>query len=589
MAKQVKKWITINGNHVPVYEDGSLGGVYEKIKNNGSSKEDKSDGGEEERLEVYRRQLEEVQDELDNAPKSKALRDEKAIAELEKKKAELESYIKRDQEHKEGKYKNDFQNKADEYREKFLTKRSDEEIAEIKKNLDKSTAIVGTTEDDHVAYKAIQDEQERRKESMSSLDSMKEPAKFQSSVTTLSGKDDKKLEARISNMGDQRGYTATLNTDKNGAGYSSEGHKTFEEAKQALQSHLDKYNGYTDKFKNMSPAQKESARQELMSEVGLADTPIKRKETSKAKGFSAEAAAKDINAISMSHNNRGGDTENDWKKVRDTLEAAPAGTVMIQTGDRGAKYQFTKGEDGQWHGSWDSDSKTLSMGWVGQGHRPEVEFTTPDKALSKEQIKDTQTAAVNGKLNQQLGLDKNGYKIGNRSTPKVDVPEKSIKIGDKQVGVSKDPHAAERAASIAKMKADEEDHVKELKAALKQHPNDANTSYIKDRLAKAQERLKRLSKGDMSDPATDKYFKTAAEWDQEKSIKINGKKVGVNKGKTPSIRDIVGSDGEYQIGKAYTKSNMMDIAEAAGIPRSKTRKMTVAELRKMMLAMWRKG
>lgn len=27
MAKQVKKWITINGNHVPVYEDGSLGGI----------------------------------------------------------------------------------------------------------------------------------------------------------------------------------------------------------------------------------------------------------------------------------------------------------------------------------------------------------------------------------------------------------------------------------------------------------------------------------------------------------------------------------------------------------------------------------
>jgi len=62
----------------------------------------------------------------------------------------------------EGKYKNDFQNKADEYREKFLTKRSDEEIEDIKKNLDKSTAIVGTTEDDHVAYKAIEDEQKRR-------------------------------------------------------------------------------------------------------------------------------------------------------------------------------------------------------------------------------------------------------------------------------------------------------------------------------------------------------------------------------------------------------------------------------------------
>lgn len=98
MAKQVKKWITINGNHVPVYEDGSMGGFMEGKKSS-----------------------------------------------------------------QEGKYKNDFQNKADEYREKFLTKRSDEEIEEIKKNLDKSTAIVGTTEDDHVAYRAIRDEQERRK------------------------------------------------------------------------------------------------------------------------------------------------------------------------------------------------------------------------------------------------------------------------------------------------------------------------------------------------------------------------------------------------------------------------------------------
>lgn len=31
MAKQVKKWITIEGNHIPIYEDGSLGGAAEKM------------------------------------------------------------------------------------------------------------------------------------------------------------------------------------------------------------------------------------------------------------------------------------------------------------------------------------------------------------------------------------------------------------------------------------------------------------------------------------------------------------------------------------------------------------------------------
>ena len=56
----------------------------------------------------------------------------------------------------------EFQGKADQYREKFLTNKSDEEIANIKANLDKSTAIVGTTEGDHVAYKAIEDEMSRR-------------------------------------------------------------------------------------------------------------------------------------------------------------------------------------------------------------------------------------------------------------------------------------------------------------------------------------------------------------------------------------------------------------------------------------------
>ena len=46
MSKQreVKQWITINGNHVPVYEDGSLGGVYAKFDNKGKESKEVSTG-----------------------------------------------------------------------------------------------------------------------------------------------------------------------------------------------------------------------------------------------------------------------------------------------------------------------------------------------------------------------------------------------------------------------------------------------------------------------------------------------------------------------------------------------------------------
>lgn len=576
MAKgNIVRWITIKGRRIPIYEDGSMGGFME-----GKQHQEKSEG-----RKTYRVYYEDGNQKLLEADSKEEL--DAYLKEHEKETGKVsraetaDEYDAYDREHKEGKYKNDFQNKADEYREKFLTKRSDEEIEDIKKNLDKSTAIVGTTEDDHVAYKAIEDEQKRRYS-----DEHRSKTGPLHSMT-----DDQVMEAAL--QGDRNAVDEMskrgLSTTKDLQEYKNrqKGSKLLEDhpdIQKIAEDHVKKiWNGgaanrelydAADKWAeehNFDKTKAKDAAFAAMNKKQMAE--IAKRE--KAKGFSAEAAAKDINAISMNHNNRGGDTENDWKKVRDTLEAAPAGTVMIQTGDRGAKYQFTKGEDGQWHGSWDSDSKTLSMGWVGQGHRPEVEFTTPDKALSKEQIKDTQTAAVNGKLNQQLGLDKNGYKIGNRSTPKVDVPEKSIKIGDKQVGVSKDPHAAEKIASAKKMVSNSESNLAGLRDQLKKHPNDEHTAEIKAAIKRAEGRVKD-SKNTLAER-------------EGKSINVGGKKVGVNKGKTSSIRDIVGSNGEYQIGKAYTKSNMMDIAEAAGIPRSKTSKMTVAELRKMMLAMWRKG
>ena len=150
------------------------------------------------------------------------------------------------------------------------------------------------------------------------------------------------------------------------------------------------------------------------------------KEVKSSKGdnkkFSANSSAERINAISKHHNNGGSEGE-DWKKVRAELDNAPTGTVMIQTGNRGAKFQYEKQADGNWKNTntgYVQNSKTVSMSWVGFGVRPQVEFTTSKNALTNEQVKDTQDAAVSGRLNQALGLDRNGRKIGNRSTPKVD-------------------------------------------------------------------------------------------------------------------------------------------------------------------------
>jgi len=75
--------------------DAKLNSLEKQIKEKEDhiSSNKSSTSGSKERLSVYERQLAEVNDELAYAPKSKALRNEEAIKELEKKKAQLEGYI----------------------------------------------------------------------------------------------------------------------------------------------------------------------------------------------------------------------------------------------------------------------------------------------------------------------------------------------------------------------------------------------------------------------------------------------------------------------------------------------------------------
>ena len=110
-----------------------------------------------------------------------------------------------------------------------------------------------------------------------------------------------------------------------------------------------------------------------------------------------------INEISFSMNN-GGEVGERWKEVRDILKGLPEGTVMTQTLDRGYKVQYTKTGSDEWTGTdgYKTNSKTASMSWVGYGHKPYVSFTGKDDAPSLEDIKSSQTAAVNGQLSQWL-------------------------------------------------------------------------------------------------------------------------------------------------------------------------------------------
>jgi len=111
----------------------------------------------------------------------------------------------------------------------------------------------------------------------------------------------------------------------------------------------------------------------------------KEKAPAKKESFKAKERTDYINNISRLRNN-GDKKDEDWRVVRQTLDHAPTGTVMIEKGERGSERQYKKLADGSWEyitGSYKgekTDSKTMSMGWAGHtGMSPSIEFTTEKK------------------------------------------------------------------------------------------------------------------------------------------------------------------------------------------------------------------
>lgn len=100
-------WVTVKGKHFPKWADGTIG----------------------------------WQDGEESSPGKTTTKDAKKVSEFGK----------------------DAEDKITSYTDKFLKKRSDDEIKELKSNLDKQTKIVGTTEQDQIAYAAIERELESRK------------------------------------------------------------------------------------------------------------------------------------------------------------------------------------------------------------------------------------------------------------------------------------------------------------------------------------------------------------------------------------------------------------------------------------------
>lgn len=468
-SKNIKRWITIEGNHIPVYEDGSLGGAAEKMglskETTGSSVKDK----ESDRM-AWTEKAPMSQEEFQQKYGKKSEAQEKA-------EKDFEEYIK-------------FQQGINKNREDAVKQ---DEIDKISKT-------------EHIS----------------------------------------KAEAK----------------------------KIYDEG--SFEAELEEYSD--PEYKNVTEGVK--TEKQLAKEKGSS--------------FSADSAAKKINDISMNHNNRGGDTENDWKQVRDTLEEAPVGTTMIQTGDRGAKYQFTKGEDGKWHGSWDSDSKTLSMGWVGQGHRPSVEFTTPDKALTNEQLKDTQTAAVNGALNQRLGLSKSGKPITRADMAGTGVTSNTS-------GRNMPARSQEQLGTYDKYKQGYAyNNAKEVNVNGNTYKVWSDQSY-KGTFAEDKDGnvLPISGSGYLSNELSQRKAianKFGEPSFRSKSIKVGDKEVSVSSEKSSSGSNLwqkwkkdnsTQKDAEWRLDK-YDRRSLIDLAFEAGVPDSQSKKMTTDELRKMLLSMWKK-
>lgn len=133
--------------------------------------------------------------------------------------------------------------------------------------------------------------------------------------------------------------------------------------------------------------------------------------------FNAKDAEDKLNEIGLRRLN-GGAKSDDYKVLGETLHSAPVGTVYTETGNRGAKFQYTKTKDGatKRDDEWEDEdgrphtSHNLSMTWGGYDAGSHgFKFDTADTAPTREQVQDSRTNAVNGQLRQWLGGKSDRY------------------------------------------------------------------------------------------------------------------------------------------------------------------------------------
>jgi len=396
--KEVEKWITVNGARVPIFKDGSIGGP--------KALRDKVKAREEKR---------------NKAAKDKAF---KEATENRKAKAEkaAQEKIKAEKDKKAGIQK--FAVGWDDIGTQTLidaepgSKISFEGESWTKIGKDKwKNDTTGKTAESHRVYKERIDgdvgmevvitapkKSSKKKDGEAPKDSKREQKE---KVLRDKGMNDKDIKTYLDREEKASALDHKANSDDSLS--SSEITKMKKEAAKLREQNNDLMYG--------KKAQKDIAKNEDIKEKQMAKNKAQKDVMNKSpevtKKFSSEESAKKINDISKNHNNGGGNRKEDWKQVRDALDAAPADTTLITTGDRGMKFQYTKNKDGVWRSSdgYETDSKGISMSWVGNGYRPQVELTSAKNALTNDQIKDTHTNAVNGVLNQRLGLDKNGNPI----------------------------------------------------------------------------------------------------------------------------------------------------------------------------------
>lgn len=133
--------------------------------------------------------------------------------------------------------------------------------------------------------------------------------------------------------------------------------------------------------------------------------------------FNAKDAENKLNEIGRRRIN-GGAKNDDYEVLGETLHSAPVGTVYTETGNRGAKFQYTKTKDGdskrddEWEdeGGNTHSSHNLSMTWGGRdAGANSFKFDTADTAPTREEVQDSRTNAVNGQLRQWTGGKSDRY------------------------------------------------------------------------------------------------------------------------------------------------------------------------------------